>query len=161
MKRKIVQFPNPVLRKKSKAVKRVTPATVQLINDMIEIMHAAPGIGLAAPQVGENLRAIVVDIGDGPMEVINPKIIKKSGAQIFQEGCLSLPDVEAPVERAAHILLSGLDKSGNKIEIDAQGLLATVFQHEIDHLDGLVFIDRVKDPSKIRHGLIDKKEEII
>ena len=161
MKRKIVKFPNPVLRKKSKAVKKVTPEIAKLINDMIEIMRAAPGIGLAAPQVGENLRIIVADVGDGPIEVINPKIVKKSGAQIFQEGCLSLPGIEAPVERASQVLLTGLDKSGNKIEIEAQELLATVFQHEIDHLDGLVFIDRVKDPSTIRHEQVGKKEETI
>ncbi|MFA5840549.1 MAG: peptide deformylase [Candidatus Margulisiibacteriota bacterium] len=163
MQRKIVKFPNPILKKKAKAVKRVTAEIVKLIDDMAETMHKAPGIGLAAPQVGESLRVIVVDIGSGPIALVNPKIIKKSGKQCLTEGCLSLPGIEAPVERALHIMVTGLDRSGQKVAIEAKQLLATVFQHEIDHLDGLVLIDRVTDPSLIKHvpPASEKKEELL
>jgi peptide deformylase len=163
MIRKIIRFPSPVLRKKSKAVKRVTPEIVRLMDDMIETMRAAPGVGLAAPQVGESVRIIVADIGEGPITLVNPKVVKKSGKQTFTEGCLCLPGVEAPVERASQVAVTGLSRSGKGVRIEAQGLLATVLQHEIDHLDGLVFIDRVSDPSLIKHIPFEqeKKEELI
>lgn len=163
MIRKIVRFPNPILRKKAKAVKKITPEIIRLIDDMIETMHAAPGVGLAAPQVGESVRVIVADIGAGAVALINPKIIAKHGEQVFTEGCLSLPGVEAPVDRAQKVVVQGLDRSGKKGRLEAEGLLATVFQHEIDHLDGLVFIDQVKDPSLIKHVAFakERKEELI
>ena len=163
MKRSIVRFPNPVLAKKARAVKRVTPEIIKLIDDMIETMHAAPGVGLAAPQVGESLRVIVADIGAGELVLVNPKIVEKHGKQIFTEGCLSVPGVEAPVERAAKVVVRGLDREGKSVEVQAEGLLATVFQHEIDHLNGHVFIDRVSDPSLIKHMAFsqEKKEELI
>lgn len=163
MLRKIVKFPSPILKKKAKAVKRVTPDIIKLIDDMIDTMHLAPGIGLAAPQVGESLRVIVADIGVGAMALVNPKIIKKSGKQCLTEGCLSLPGIEAPVERALQVIVVGLDRTGRKIEIEAEELLATVFQHEIDHLDGLVLIDRVSDPTLIKHvpPASEKREELI
>lgn len=151
------------MKKKSKAVKRVTPEIQRLIADMIETMHAAPGIGLAAPQVGVSLRVIVADIGAGVLAVVNPKIVKKRGEQTFQEGCLSLPGVEAPVTRASEVAVKGIGRDGKPVEYKAEGLLATVFQHEIDHLEGHVFIDRVDDPSLIKHVKFEqeKKEELI
>lgn len=163
MLRKIIKFPHPILRKKAKAVKRVTGQIIRLIDDIIETMHKAPGVGLAAPQVGESIRVIVADIGAGAIALINPKISRKSGKQCFNEGCLSLPGVEAPVERAAHVIVTGLDRSGTKVTIEASELLATVFQHEIDHLNGLVLIDRVSDPSLIKQvsPASEKKEELI
>lgn len=163
MIRNILRFPNPILRKKCKAVKKVSPQIVKLMDDMIETMQAAPGIGLAAPQIGELVRVIVADIGEGPIALANPKIIAKSGRQTFMEGCLCLPGVEAPIERASEVTLTGLDRSGKSVKLEAQGLLATVFQHEIDHLEGMVFIDRVKDPSLIKHvpPETEKKEELI
>ena len=163
MVRRILKFTHPVLRKKAKAVKKVTPQIVKLIGDMIETMLAAPGIGLAAPQIGESIRVIVVDSGEGVIAIINPNIIKKSGKQTFTEGCLSVPGVEAPVERAALVVVEGLDQSGEKIKIEAKDLLATVLQHEIDHLEGVVFIDRVSDPSLIKHMPLEeeKREELI
>ncbi|MFH1825911.1 MAG: peptide deformylase [bacterium] len=163
MIRKILRFPHPILKKKAKAVKKVTPAIQKLIVDMIDTMHDAPGVGLAAPQVGESIRVIVAEVGEGPIAVINPKILKKSGKQTFSEGCLSLPGVEAPVVRCSSVVVKGLDKAGNPVRHEAQGLLATVFQHEIDHLDGHVFIDRVKDPGLIKHMAFEheKKEELI
>ncbi|OGC11811.1 peptide deformylase [candidate division WOR-1 bacterium RIFOXYA12_FULL_52_29] len=152
----ILKFPNPVLRKKSRAVKKVTPEIVRLIDQMIEIMHAAPGVGLAAPQIGQSLQVIVVDVGTGPIALVNPRITKRSGLQCYIEGCLSLPGVEAPVERASKIIIKGLSRDGKLLEIEANGFLATVFQHEVDHLDGKVLIDRVKDPSLIK--FVAKKE---
>lgn len=154
---KIIKFPNPILRKKAKAVKKVTPEIVKLMDDMVETMHAAPGVGLAAPQVARSIRVIVVDIGAGPLAVANPKILEKSGSQVFKEGCLCFPGVEAPVERAAHIKLKGLGRDGKVLTITADGFLATVFQHEVDHLEGIVFIDKVKDPSLI-HFVPPKSE---
>jgi len=160
---KIVKFPNPLLRKKSKVVKKVTPEIVKLIDDMIETMQAAPGVGLAAPQVGKSLRVMVADIGQNPIALVNPKIIKKSGSQVFTEGCLCLPGVEAPIERASQVVVKGWGREGKTVEIEAEGLLATVLQHEVDHLEGVVFIDRVKDPSLIRHvpPASEKKEELL
>lgn len=163
MIRKIIRFPNPVLAKKAKAVKKVTPEIIKLLDDLAETMHNAPGVGLAAPQVGESVRVIVVDIGAGVLELVNPKASKKQGKQTITEGCLSLPGIEAPVTRAAAIIVSGLDRSGQSVRVEAEGFLATVLQHEIDHLDGLVFIDRVEDPSLIQHVTFknEKKEELI
>jgi len=146
----IIKYPNPLLKKKSKAVKRVDDRTKKLITDMTETMHEAPGVGLAAPQVGELLRIIVVDIGEGPLAIVNPKLKKRSGEQIFVEGCLSLPNLEAPVKRASKILVSGMDRNGKAFLLEAEALLATVIQHEMDHLDGKLFIDRA-DPGQIKH----------
>lgn len=163
MIRKILRFPNPVLRKKAKAVKKVTQEIVCLMDDMLETMRAAPGVGLAAPQVGESIRVIVADVGEGPIALANPRVVKKAGTQIFTEGCLCLPGVEAPVERAAQVTVKGLDRTGKMVTLSVQGLMATVLQHEIDHLDGFLFIDRVSDPSLIRHvpPKTEKKEELI
>lgn len=159
MIRDIIRYPNPILRKKCKAIKKVDPHIQKLIDDLIETMHVAPGVGLAAPQVGENLRVIVVDIGEGAFAVVNPKTKKKNRIlQTFEEGCLCLPGIVGPVERASQVTVEGLDRQGQKLIIEAEGFLATVLQHEIDHLDGIVFLDRVKDKALIRE--VSKKEEI-
>ncbi len=158
MRLKIIKFPNPFLRRKAKTVKKVTPEIAKLIDDMIETMHAAPGVGLAAPQVHKSIQVIVVDPGTGPLALINPKILEQSGCQVFTEGCLCLPGVEAPVERASHVRVSALDRAGDEFEITAEGYLATILQHEIDHLAGIVFIDRVKDPSTIKY--VPPKQEL-
>jgi len=161
--KKIVTFPSPILRKKAKPVKRVTPEILKIIKNMETAMRQAPGIGLAAPQIGESLRIIVADIGEGLHVLINPKIVEKSGKQSFVEGCLSLPGVEGPVERASKVTVRATNKGGKNIKLTVEGLLATVFQHEIDHLEGYVFIDRVKDPSQIKHMALsdEKREELI
>lgn len=149
---KIIRYPNPILKKKCKAVAKVDAKIKKLIEDMFETMKASNGIGLAAPQVAQIIRVIVVDVGNDPIALINPKIVKKSKeTQIIEEGCLCLPGIVGPVERSAKIKVAGLDRKGNKVEYDATGLLATVFQHEIDHLDGKVFIDRIKDASLIKY----------
>lgn len=159
----ILKYPNPLLRKKSQAVKKVDDALRRLIKDMIETMHTAPGVGLAAPQIGKNLRLIVVDVGAGPMALANPKIKKKTGKQVFEEGCLSVPGLLGMVERAQKIEVSALDKNGQPIEIEAEDFLATVIQHEMDHLDGKLFIDRVTAKSDIREIVphCEEKEELI
>jgi len=152
---------NPLLRKTSKPLAKITKETRELVSNMEETMRAAPGIGLAAPQVGELLRIIIADIGDGIHVLINPKIVKKSGHQTLIEGCLSLPGIEAPIERAGKVTVKALDLSGKQIVIEAEQLLATVFQHEVDHLDGKLFIDRVKDPNLITYKPKTPKEEAI
>ncbi len=158
MIREIIRYPNPVLRKKCRAAKKVDDNIRRLIDDLIETMHAASGVGLAAPQVGENLRVIAVDIGEGAFAVVNPKLKKKNKVlQTFEEGCLCLPGIVGPVERPSQVTVEGLDRQGQKLIIEAEGFLATVLQHEIDHLDGIVFLDRVKDKSLIRE--VSKKEE--
>ncbi|MCX5749907.1 MAG: peptide deformylase [Candidatus Saganbacteria bacterium] len=151
---------NPVLKKKAKAVKKVTLTHVRLMDDMVETMRIAPGIGLAAPQVGVSERIIVVELENELFRLANPKIVKKSGKQVCMEGCLSVPGLEGPVERYKKICVTGMDKGGKQVKIDAEGLLAVVFQHEIDHLDGMLFVERVKDPSLIRPKEPTKEETI-
>lgn len=160
-KLKILLQGNPILKKKAKSVARVTPVIKKLIKDMEETMRAAPGVGLAAPQIGESLSIIVADIGKGLIALINPKIVKKSGRITFAEACLSVPGLEAPVDRYSKVCVKALDKSGKPMIIDAEDYLAVVFQHEIDHLDGILFIDRVKDKSLIKlREKVDPQEKI-
>ena len=151
---------NPILKKKAKAVKIVTVKHRKLIDDMIETMLSAPGVGLAAPQVGVSERIIVAKVHDKTYALINPKIIRKFGKQTCMEGCLSVPGMEAPVERYESITVKALDRKGESVTIEANKLLAVVFQHEIDHLDGILFIERVKDPSLIKLKNPDKDETI-
>jgi len=152
---------DPTLRKTSKPVKKVTKDIRELICSMEETLYAAPGIGLAAPQVGQLVRVIVGDVGDCFYAIINPKIVKKSGKQTFVEGCLSIPGIEAPVERAEFVTVKGIDKNGKTITVEATGILATMFQHEIDHLDGTLFVDRVTDPNLITFKPKVPREESI
>lgn len=157
---KIFTSGSPILKKKAKSVKKVTSSHIKLINDMIETMKNAPGVGLAAPQVGISERIIIADIGEGTFCLINPKITKKSGKQEFYEACLSVPGFEAPVERFKSVVVKALDKTGKPVSIDAEGFLAVVFQHEIDHLDGILFVDRVKDTSLIKPRTLTEEETI-
>ena len=158
----ILKYPNPLLRKKCRSISIIEPKVAKLAKNMLETMRAAPGVGLAAPQVGENIRLFVADIGDNnPIIAINPKVKKRGGKQIFKEGCLCLPGMEAPVERTAKVTLKCQNEKGENITIEAEGLLATVIQHENDHLDGVLFIDRVKNPDDIKFisPVIEPKEE--
>ncbi|MFA5103693.1 MAG: peptide deformylase [Candidatus Margulisiibacteriota bacterium] len=149
-KLKICVQGNPILKKKAKSIKKITPAHIKLMENMFETMIAAPGIGLAAPQVGVSERLIVVKVEDAVYCLANPKIVKRTGKAVCYEGCLSVPGLEAPVERYREVRVQAIDKSGKPVTINADGILAVVFQHEIDHLDGILFIERVKDPSEIR-----------
>ncbi len=132
-----------ILRKRSREVEKITSNILTLVDDMIETMHEADGVGLAAPQVGILKRIIVVDIGEGPIALINPEIIKKNGEQIGSEGCLSVPGTYGEVKRPQTIIVEGLNLQGEKIQIKAEDFLARAFCHEIDHLNGILFTDKV------------------
>ncbi|MBX6395908.1 MAG: peptide deformylase [Alicyclobacillaceae bacterium] len=141
---------DPVLREKAKEVPQVTPNIQKLIDDMADTMYDADGIGLAAPQVGILKRVIVVDVGEGLLGLVNPEVVLAEGEQTGPEGCLSIPGVQATVTRANHVIVKGLNRDGEPVVVDAEGLLARCLLHEIDHLDGILFLDRVTDPSSIR-----------
>jgi peptide deformylase len=140
--RNIVKYPDPILKEKAKQVTKFNERLAKLLDDMAETMYAANGVGLAAPQVGISKRVIVVDVGDQLYEMVNPEIVEKSGEQIEPpEGCLSIPGLLGYVKRANKLQLKGQDRHGNPIELTAEGFLARAFQHEIDHLNGVLFID--------------------
>jgi peptide deformylase len=139
---KIREIGDPVLRTKAKEVEEVTDKTRRLLNDMAETMYDAPGVGLAAPQIGISKRIVVIDVGSGLFELINPEIIESSAkTYIDNEGCLSIPGKTAKVERAYKVKVKALDRDGKEIIVEGKGLLARALQHEIDHLDGKLFVD--------------------
>ena len=134
-----------LLRKRSKEVSVVDDKIRALLNDLVDTMYAKDGVGLAAPQVGILKRAVVIDVEDGNVyKMVNPKIIKKSGEQIGQEGCLSVPEIKGNVSRPMNVTVEYTDENGNQVILEAEELLARAICHEIDHLDGILFIDRVK-----------------
>ena len=158
--KKILTEPDPFLRQKSSEVEQVTDETRKLMDDMLETMYDAPGIGLAAIQIGVPKRVIVIDLSreekkKNPLYFVNPKIIKKSDIDsTYEEGCLSVPGQFAEVDRPDKCHISFLDYNGKKQELKAEGLLATCIQHEMDHLEGILFIDYL---SKLKKNLIVKK----
>jgi len=158
--KKIVIEPDPILRKKSESLEKVDDEIRELLDDMLETMYAAPGIGLAAVQVGILKRLIVIDISKdkekkNPLFLINPEIVSKSkNTSIYEEGCLSLPGHFAEIERPAECQINFLDYNGKKKVISAKGLLSTCIQHELDHLNGILFIDYL---SKLKKDMIIKK----
>ena len=131
-----------VLRKKCKEVKEITPNLLTLLDDMADTMYEANGVGLAAPQVGILIRAVVIDIGEGLVELINPVILETSGSQIDDEGCLSVPGKYAPVDRPTYVKVKAMDRDGNEFIIEGEELMARALCHEIDHLDGILYIDK-------------------
>ena len=131
-----------VLRKKCKEVKEITPNLLTLLDDMADTMYDANGVGLAAPQVGILKRAVVIDIGEGLVELINPEILETSGSQIDDEGCLSVPGKYAPVDRPYYAKVKAMDREGNEFIIEGEELMARALCHEIDHLDGILYIDK-------------------
>ena len=159
-KKKILVVPDPVLRKVSKPVAVINSEIKKLMDDMLETMYAAPGIGLAAVQIGILKRVIVIDLSKAgekkrPLFIVNPEIISKSNDVIsYEEGCLSIPNQFAEVRRPSSCKINFLDYDGKKKEMDADGLLATCIQHEVDHLNGILFIDHL---SKLKKDLILKK----
>jgi len=161
--REIVKFPDPRLKKVSAPIVEITDEHRELARDMIEVMYDEPGIGLAAPQVGENIRLVVVDTDwteedteRNAMVVVNPELLEPEGKITWNEGCLSVPDFTADVERAERVLLRGTDLDGNPIEERLEDLKAVCFQHEIDHLDGVLFIDRI---SRLKRSMYVKKRK--
>jgi len=161
--RDVLKFPDKRLRTVSQPIAEVTDEIRALANDMLEVVYGEPGIGLAAPQVGEPVRLIVVDTQwteDGaernPLVLVNPEIHDPQGRIVWTEGCLSVPDFEAEVERAERVRLQARDLDGNEITIEASDLQAVCFQHEIDHLDGILFIDRI---SRLKRSLYVQKRK--
>jgi len=155
----ILHFPDPRLRNKAKPVAVVDNAIRRLIDDMLETMYQAPGIGLAATQVNVAKRVVVIDISedkDQPLCLVNPEILERDGIEQMEEGCLSVPGVYELVSRADHIRMRALDRDGNPFEMEAEGLLAVCIQHELDHLDGKLFVDYL---SSLKRQRIRKKLE--
>lgn len=143
--RKIRTDNDPILRKISKPVLEITENVKTLAGDMLDTMYEASGVGLAAPQVGLLKRLVVIDVGDGPIVMINPEIVEKDGEQVHQEGCLSLPGKAGDVIRPAHVKANALNLDGQHITVEGEGLLAVAICHEIDHLNGILFIDLAKN----------------
>lgn len=131
-----------VLRKTCKPIKEITPNLLTLLDDMADTMYEANGVGLAAPQVGILKRAVVIDIGEGLVELLNPVILETSGSQTDEEGYLSLPGQSAPVERPYYVKAKAMDREGNEFIIEGEELMARALCHEIDHLDGILYIDK-------------------
>ncbi|MBM7687362.1 peptide deformylase [Enterococcus sp. AZ170] len=150
MRYPIVIHPNERLKQKAKPVTMITDETISLLEDMYETMVAHDGIGLAAPQIGKNFQLAVIEIDDetGLFELINPEIIERKGSDIDVEGCLSIPETYGTVERADEVTVRYFDREGDEIEVTAYGYLARAFQHEIDHLNGELFIDKIIEPIK-------------
>lgn len=158
------------LRTKSKPVKKITKSIRKLVKDMVESMRANYGVGLAAPQIGENLRVVVIEMDaehdpsgrDTLYVAINPEILKSEGEAVAEEGCLSIPGVYAPVKRASRLRVTYQNENGDRITKDVEGYLAVAFQHELDHLDGVLFIDRLSVPignveKKVAEAMTEKK----
>jgi peptide deformylase len=148
-KLEILTYPNPILLAKAQLVARVSPRIQRLAHDMLETMYPAAGIGLAAPQVGVQKRVIVVDVGEDPLVLANPTIAAAEGEQLGLEGCLSLPDLVGEVRRAEWVTVNGLNGQGRPVRLEGEGLLARVLQHEIDHLDGILFVARIEDLTRL------------
>jgi peptide deformylase len=157
----ILKYPEPILSKVAEPVKNVNRKTAALINDMLETMYAAPGVGLAAPQIGISQRIVVLDVdhenpGKQVYKLINPMITRAEGEIVWEEGCLSVVDYTAEVRRAAQVEVVAFDDQEKPIKIEADGLLAVALQHEIDHLDGKLFIDRI---SRLKRDLYTRKRK--
>ncbi len=162
--RTILHYPDPCLRERARDIDEVDDTLRKLIEDMAETMYDAPGVGLAAPQIGESVRLFIVDVAgeDDPSDLrvfINPEIVDKNGEQIFQEGCLSFPGVYEDITRAAEVKVRATDENGASFELEADGLLAVAIQHENDHLDGVLMLDhlgvlkkRIVHRKMLKHG---------
>jgi len=156
--RPIVTVPHPVLKQRAKKIHRVDDSTRQLIQDLIDTVESTPnGAGLAAPQIGVPLRLIAVDVTDhpkatvchGPMVIVNPEVVTGEGSEIGREGCLSLPSITADVRRATRIFVKGFTLGGDEVSAETSGFEARAIQHEVDHLDGILILDRVASPAEI------------
>lgn len=160
----ILHYPDPRLHRRATPVIEFTAELKQFADDMAETMYAAPGVGLAATQVNVHQRVIVVDVTEdksGLMTLVNPQIIEKNGEQVYEEGCLSVPGIYEKVTRAAHVKVKAQDVTGQPFEIEAEGLLAVCLQHEIDHLDGKVFVEYLSQlkQNRIRTKLAKRARE--
>ena len=164
--RPVLKFPDKRLRRVSRPVEEIDDALRELARDMCDVMYDEPGIGLAAPQVGEPVRLVVVDTEwtsedaeRNPLILVNPELSEHEGEIVWTEGCLSVPDFEAEVKRAERVLLRAQDLDGKELEIRAEGLQAVCFQHEVDHLDGVLFIDHISRLKRTRYIAKRKKQQ--
>lgn len=157
--REIRTLGDEILRKKAKEVKILTPRLKQLIGDMFDTMYDANGVGLAAPQVGVLRRIVVIDCGDNPITLINPVIVEKDGEQVGEEGCLSVPGKVGVVSRAMHCKVRALNADMQEYEVEGDGLLARCLQHEIDHLDGKMYVDIATEMHDVSTEPEDEEEE--
>ena len=148
--RKIITTENPILRQKAKKIHHFDPSLQKLVDDMFETMHEANGVGLAAPQIAQSIRVFVAEYEDRKVAVFNPEIVKAEGEETGQEGCLSIPGyIGENIRRATKIQVKGQDVRGKAIRVNAEGWFARILQHEIDHLDGILFIDRLDDANDL------------
>ena len=161
--REVLKFPDKRLCELSTPIEKITDEIRELAADMLEVMYDEPGIGLAAPQIGRAIRLIVVDTEwtdedkeRQPIVIVNPEIVERDGKIVWEEGCLSVPDLTADVSRSELVHLKGRDLDGAEISIRAEGLQAVCFQHELDHLDGILFIDRI---SRLKRNLYVKRRK--
>ena len=158
--RNIVVLPDPVLRQKAKKVTKVDKSIQRLIDEMIETMRAIAGVGLAAPQVGVPLRVAIIEIpGDEVIVLINPEIVKREGERLVQEGCLSIPGYQGEIKRSVWVKVKAKDRQGRSIRLKGEDLLAQALEHEIDHLNGILYIDRLDEPDKLRKSVSESGQE--
>ncbi len=158
MQRRILHYGEEPLREDSRDVSEINDEIRILVKDMFETMYKSNGVGLAAPQVGVNLRVFIIDVGNQPLVFINPRIVKSSGKECAEEGCLSFPGLREKVERAQRVTARATDLEGGEFEVQAEGLMARAIQHELDHLDGVLFVDRI---SKARRLQIKRELELL
>lgn len=154
----IVTYGNDILRARAGEIEKFDQEVKSLIERMYQVMAEARGLGLAGPQVGVSKRIFVYDVGEGPHALINPVMVGSSGEEIASEGCLSIPGLQGDVPRAERVTVTGIDETGSKVKIRAEGLLARVFQHEMDHLDGTMFVDKA-DPETLETVSLKEDEE--
>lgn len=153
-------LPDPVLRQKAKRVRNIDGSIQRLIDDMIETMQAAPGVGLAAPQVGVQLRVIVFALpGEEVVALINPEMVKRSGERLVDEGCLSIPGYQGEIKRSLSVTVKGRDRHGRQVRVRARDLLAEILEHEIDHINGVLYIDHLESRDKLREIEPDQDTE--
>jgi len=140
----ILSYPDPLLRRKAKRVRNIDGSVERLIDDMVETMHQAQGVGLAAPQIGVPLRVIVIELpGEETIALVNPQIAKRSGEYLVTEGCLSVPGYRGEIKRSVKVTAKGIDRRGREIRVKGEGLMAEALEHEIDHLNGVLYIDHL------------------
>lgn len=154
----IVRYGDPVLRTRAEEIEEFNDEIRAIIDRMYVVMAEYRGLGLAGPQIGLSKRIFTYDVGEGPHALINPKILKSSGEEYGVEGCLSIPGLQGDVPRYERLVMAGIDENGNKVKIKAEGMLARVFQHETDHLDGTLFIDKA-DPDTLETVPLEEEDE--
>ncbi len=147
---KIRTLPDPVLRQKARKVNKIDGSIQKLIDDMIDTMHTNAGVGLAAPQIGVSLRVAVIELpGEEVITLINPEIVKRQGERVVQEACLSVPGYQGEIERSVTVKVKALDRQGKEFRLKGEELLAQALEHEIDHLNGIVYVDHIEGPEKL------------